>query len=135
MSPTDVRITPTKCDPRGLAQAIVDNLFYRLGRLPEFAAPTEWYLALALTVRAELMKHFVDTARAITVASAKLVCYFSAEFLVGPMLMQHLLNLDLLDEFKQAVEILGEDFERLLDQEEEPGLGNGGLGRLAACFL
>ena len=64
-----------------------------------------------------------------------MVCYLSAEFLVGPQLMQNLINLGLHDEFRQAVEILGLDFDELVDQEEEPGLGNGGLGRLAACFL
>ena len=122
-------------DPESLARAIVDNLFYRLGRLAEFATPNEWYSALALTVRDRLIERFVDTAHVLTVRNTKQVCYFSAEFLVGPLLMQHLINLNLVDEFKAAVEFLGHDFDTLVDQEEEPGLGNGGLGRLAACFL
>ena len=63
------------------------------------------------------------------------VCYLSAEFLLGPHLGNNLLNLGAFDTAKQAMEELGLDFEKLLEQEEEPGLGNGGLGRLAACFL
>jgi starch phosphorylase len=122
-------------DPNALAQRIVDNLFYRLGRVAEFATPHEWYYALALTVRDRLHERFVDTARVLTVRNAKQVCYFSAEFLLGPQLMQHLVNLNLVSEFQRAVQILGQDFAALVDQEEEPRLGNGGLGRLAACYL
>jgi len=126
------RIQP---DPKELAQAIADNLFYRLGRLAEFATKNEWYSALALTVRDRLIERFVDTAHVLTVRNEKQVCYFSAEFLLGPQLMQHLINLNLVDQFRDAVELLGHDFAELVEQEEEPGLGNGGLGRLAACFL
>jgi starch phosphorylase len=125
----------TDCDPVALARGIADNLFYRLGRLAEFATPHEWYYALALTVRDRLLERFVDTARALTVRNAKQVCYFSAEFLLGPQLMHHLINMNLVSEFRQAIEILGQDFDALVDQEEEPRLGNGGLGRLAACCL
>ena len=63
------------------------------------------------------------------------VCYLSAEFLLGPHLGNNLLNLGAFDTARQAMEELGLDFEKLLEQEEEPGLGNGGLGRLAACYL
>src|SRR5262245_17630722 len=122
-------------DPRDLAQAIVDNLFYPLGRLAEFATLSEWYSALALTVHDCVIERFVDTAHQLTVRNTKQVCYFSAEFLVGPQLMQQLINLRLVDEFKAAVDVLGHDWDQLVEQEEEPGLGNGGLGRLAACFL
>ena len=122
-------------DPKALAEAIVDNLFYRVGRLAEFATPNEWYSALALTVRDRLTEHFVETARVVTLTNVKQVCYLSAEFLLGPQLRQHLINLNLMDEFRQAVDFLGHDLDELVDQEEEPGLGNGGLGRLAACFL
>ena len=126
---------PIGSDPESLARAIVDNLFYRVGRLAEFATPNEWYTALAYTVRDRLTEHFVDIARVLTVTNTKQVCYFSAEFLLGPQLRQHLINLNLVNEFKQAIEFLGHDFDEIADQEEEPGLGNGGLGRLAACFL
>ena len=68
-------------------------------------------------------------------AASRTVCYLSAEFLLGPHLENHLINLGLYDDVQQAVEALGLDFQALIDQEEEPGLGNGGLGRLAACYL
>src|SRR5262245_44012461 len=126
---------PVGSDPEGLARAIVNNLFYRVGRVAEVATHKEWYTALAYTVRDRLTEHFVDVAHLLTVTNTKQVCYFSAEFLLGPQLRQHLINLNLFAEFKQAVEFLGLDFDQLVDQEEEPGLGNGGLGRLAACFL
>jgi len=88
-----------------------------------------------MTVRDRLLERFVDTSRILTVRNTKIVCYLSAEFLVGPMLKQHLVNLGLLEPFRQALDLLGHDLEKLADEEEEPGLGNGGLGRLAACFL
>jgi carbohydrate phosphorylase len=122
-------------DPESIACAIVDSLFYRQGRLPEFATATEWYNAVARTVRDHVVDHFVETARILTVRDSKIVCYLSAEFLVGPQLMQNLINLQMLDKFQRAVALLGLDFDEIVAQEEEPGLGNGGLGRLAACFL
>ncbi|HNT27144.1 MAG TPA: glycogen/starch/alpha-glucan phosphorylase, partial [bacterium] len=66
---------------------------------------------------------------------SRTVCYLSAEFLLGPHLGNNLINLGLWDEVKAAVAALGQDLETLLEQEEEPGLGNGGLGRLAACYM
>jgi starch phosphorylase len=122
-------------DPESIACAIVDSLFYRQGRLPEFATPTEWYNAVARTIRDHVVDHFVETARILTVRDSKIVCYLSAEFLVGPQLMQNLINLQMLEKFRGAIALLGLDFEEIVAQEEEPGLGNGGLGRLAACFL
>ena len=125
----------TAVDPNIIARAIVDNLYYRQGRVPEFATRNEWYTAVALTVRDRLVDPFVKTSRRLAVQNVKIVCYLSAEFLLGPQLVQNLINLGLHDEFRQAVEMLGLDLDDLIDQEEEPGLGNGGLGRLAACFL
>ena len=126
---------PHGCDPNTLARAIVDNLYHRQGRVAEFATRNEWYTAVALTVRDRLIDRFVKTSRVASARNTKMVCYLSAEFLIGPQLMQNLINLGLHDQFRQAVELLGLDFDELVEQEEEPGLGNGGLGRLAACFL
>ena len=122
-------------DPQTIARAIVDNLYYREARKAEFATRNEWYTAVALTVRDRLVDHFIKTSRALSVRNTKIVCYLSAEFLIGPQLVQNLINLGLHDQFRQAAEILGLDFNEIVEQEEEPGLGNGGLGRLAACFL
>jgi glucan phosphorylase len=66
---------------------------------------------------------------------SRTVCYLSAEFLIGPQLGNNLINLGIFDNARQAMRELGLDLEMLLDQEEEPGLGNGGLGSLAACYL
>ena len=65
----------------------------------------------------------------------KAVCYFSAEFLIGPQLLSNMINLDIVDHVQEAVEQLGQNLDYLIEQEPEPGLGNGGLGRLAACYL
>src|SRR5262245_38231034 len=80
-------------EPATLARAIVDNLFYRQGRLAEFATANDWYMAVAHTVRDRLVDRFVNTARVLTLQNTKMVCYLSAEFLVGPQLMQNVINL------------------------------------------
>ena len=118
-----------------LQRAIVDNLFYTQGRLPEFATSHHWYMALALTVRDRMLDRWVRTARRMVRQRAKMVSYLSAEFLMGPQLGNNLINLGIYDEARKAVENLGLSLDKLEDQEEEPGLGNGGLGRLAACYL
>ncbi|MGZ8833898.1 MAG: glycogen/starch/alpha-glucan phosphorylase, partial [Thermoanaerobaculia bacterium] len=81
------------------------------------------------------LHRWVKTSETYYRKKVRTVCYLSAEFLLGPHLGNNLVNLGTFDAVKQAMEELGLDFEKLLDQEEEPGLGNGGLGRLAACYL
>ncbi len=92
-------------------------------------------MALAYTVRDRLFHRWINTAENYTRAGARTVCYLSAEFLMGPHLGNNLINLGIYDQVKQAIDELGLNLEDLLEQEEEPGLGNGGLGRLAACYL
>src|SRR5262245_43343466 len=116
-------------------QAFLWNLYYVLGRFPETATMNDKYLALAYSVRDRLLDRWVKSSETYFRKKARTVCYLSAEFLLGPHLGNNLLNLGMFDAAKQAMEELGLDFERLLDQEEEPGLGTGGLGRLAACYL
>ena len=116
-------------------RAYEDNLRYALGRFPEVATRNDRYLALAYAVRDRLMDRWIRTGEAYYRSRARTVCYLSAEFLLGPHLGNNLLNLGVLAEARQAIEELGLDFDALLDQEEEPGLGNGGLGRLAACYM
>ena len=111
------------------------NLFYVLGRFPATATANDTYLALAYSVRDRLLDRWVKSSETYFRKKARTVCYLSAEFLLGPHLGNNLLNLGAFDAARQAMEELGLDFERLLDQEEEPGLGTGGLGRLAACYL
>ena len=118
-----------------LKRAILDNLFYVQGRFPEVATQNDWYLALAYTVRDRMLHRWVATAQAYKAEQARTVCYLSAEFLMGPHLGINLINLEIWDNVGTALDELGLDLEELLDQENEPGLGNGGLGRLAACYL
>ena len=114
---------------------IVDHLFYSRARLPEMATPNDWYMALALTIRDRLLDRWIKTVRAFMRNDVRIVSYLSAEFLIGPQMGNNLVNLGLYESVRRAIEDLGLNFDELLDQEEEPGLGNGGLGRLAACYL
>ena len=122
-------------DVEGWKRAFRRNLFYVLGRFPATATANDNYLALAYSVRDRLLDRWVKTSETYYRKQVRTVCYLSAEYLLGPHLGNNLLNLGALDTAKQAMKELGLDFEKLLDQEEEPGLGNGGLGRLAACYL
>jgi starch phosphorylase len=124
-------------------QALVDRvrrefcetLFSTLGRFPETATLNDLYLALALATRREVLRRAVRTSETYYKQGSRTVCYLSAEFLLGPHLANNLLNLGIEAETRQAMSQLGHDLDRILAQEEEPGLGNGGLGRLAACYM
>jgi starch phosphorylase len=118
-----------------LKRAILDNLFYVVGRDVHQAVPADYYMALAYTVRDRILARFMHTIHSYKESAVRSVSYLSAEFLMGPQLMNNLLNLGLDAPFRQAVNELGLDIESLIEQEAEPGLGNGGLGRLAACYL
>lgn len=118
-----------------LKQDIVHNLFSMLGKFPTVATQHDYYLALAYTVRERLLQRWVLTAEIYTQKRSRTVAYLSAEFLLGPHLGNNLINLGIYPQVNQAVAELGLNLEQLLDQEQEPGLGNGGLGRLAACYL
>jgi len=113
----------------------LESLFSALGRFPEAATANDRYLALALAVRREVMRRWVSTSETYYKRASRTVCYLSAEFLLGPHLGNNLLNLGLQEEARQAMSELGYDLDGILAQEEEPGLGNGGLGRLAACYM
>ncbi|MFA6957271.1 MAG: glycogen/starch/alpha-glucan phosphorylase [Thermoanaerobaculia bacterium] len=116
-------------------RAFHDNLFYALGRFPAAATLNDKYLALALSVRDQLLERWVRTSETYFRRKVRTVCYLSAEFLLGPHLGNNLVNLGMMEPARQAMAELGLDLDALLEQEEEPGLGNGGLGRLAACYL
>jgi starch phosphorylase len=113
----------------------LDNLFCVQGKIPALATRHDYYMALAYTVRDRMLHRWISTAEAYTTHGSRTVAYLSAEFLMGPHLGNNLLNLGVTEEVRQAVRELGLDIDELLACEDEPGLGNGGLGRLAACFL
>jgi starch phosphorylase len=116
-------------------RAFLDNLFYVQGKFPALATQNDYYQALAYTVRDRLLQRWISTAAAYTKQGSRTVAYFSAEFLMGPHLGNNLINLGIYEQAREAIGELGLDFDTLLAQEDEPGLGNGGLGRLAACFI
>jgi len=118
-----------------LKQAILDNLYYLRGKSTTLATMHDWYIAVAYTVRNMMMKNWVKLLERLYNKDLKIVGYLSAEFLMGPHLGNAMINLGIFDDIKNAVEELDLDFNQILQQEEEPGLGNGGLGRLAACYL
>jgi starch phosphorylase len=134
-SPEAVEDVRTGVRPDTLARAILENLYYVQGRIPELATPNEWYMAVAYTVRDRLLERWIKTIQNLRGGKVKAVSYLSAEFLIGPQLGNNLINLGIFQQMQEAVAKLGLDLHHLLEREEEPGLGNGGLGRLAACYL
>ena len=130
--PEDDRVALSK---DAFKHAFLDNLFYVQGKIPALATKRDYYMALAFTVRDRMLHRWISTAETYTTHGSRTVAYLSAEFLMGPHLGNNLLNLGIYDEVREAVGELGLDFPELLACEDEPGLGNGGLGRLAACFL
>jgi starch phosphorylase len=121
--------------PDTLRRAFADNLYYIQGKNELTATPFDYYMALAYTVRDRLLHRWIASNTTYMQQDVKTVCYFSAEFLLGRQLGKTMLNLGMYDKAKQVVTEAGLDFNHLLELEPEPGLGNGGLGRLAACFL
>jgi starch phosphorylase len=119
-----------------LKRAIADNLFYTQGKFPGIATKNDFYMALAYTIRDRQLHRWINTIETyLKQKEPKVVCYLSAEFLLGPRLANGLVNLGIYNQVRQAVEESGLDLQELIEQEAEPGLGNGGLGRLAACYL
>ncbi len=125
----------TEMGVQALARSFLDNLFFVQGRPLERATVNDLYMALAHTVRDRLVERWISTVKNYRAQDVRVVCYLSAEFLTGPHLANNLINLGIYNETEQAMRSLGLDLNVLIDQEEEPGLGNGGLGRLASCFM
>jgi len=128
----DVR---TGLDCESLKQAVHDHLRYSVARLPRLATPRDYYRALALAVRDRMQQRWTRSAQTYFDLDCKVAAYLSAEYLVGPHLGNNLVNLGIEEATRTAMAELGQDFDEILACEEEPGLGNGGLGRLAACYM
>jgi glycogen phosphorylase len=116
-------------------QTILHHLMSFQGRDPERAGDRDVYKALAYALRDVLVEKWIETQKKFYTKNKKRVYYLSLEFLVGRSLGNTLINMGLMDEVTEALEQLGYDLETIRDAEEDAGLGNGGLGRLAACFM
>jgi len=127
--------TRTGMQAAALQRAINDHLRYSIGRPAAARRPEHYYRALALAVRDRMQDRRVASTQTSLDLSRKVTCYLSAEFLMGPQLGNNLLNLRVERVAREALAAMGQSYEEVLACEEEPGLGNGGLGRLAACYL
>ena len=125
----------TGLTPEALKRGFLDNLFYVQGKSPELSSMHDYYMALAYTVRDRMLHHWLSSASTYRENKSRTAVYLSAEFLMGPYLGNNLINLGLYGAVESAMAELGLSLDEIIAQEEEPGLGNGGLGRLAACYL
>ncbi|MCC0033459.1 MAG: glycogen/starch/alpha-glucan phosphorylase [Brucellaceae bacterium] len=126
---------PRSSDPAALAARIVERLTYGTGKDPKAAKPHDWLEATIHVVRDRIIDNWMQSTRAAYAEDAKRVYYLSLEFLIGRLLRDAISNLDLQAELRQALARLGVDFDMLRQLEPDAALGNGGLGRLAACFM
>ena len=118
-----------------IKEAFLDNLRAGMGRLEQISSSHDVYYALALTVRDRVFTRFCDNLQRYGPENRRRVAYLSAEYLPGPHLANNLLDLGMTEATREALRSLGYNLDDVLAQEEEPGLGNGGLGRLASCYM
>jgi starch phosphorylase len=126
---------PRSTEPDGLAREIVERLTYRIGKDPKVAKPHDWLQAAILVVRDRAIERWMQSTRTTYETSAKRVYYLSLEFLIGRLLRDAVSNLGMMDQMRDALAQLGVDFDVIAALEADAALGNGGLGRLAACFM
>jgi starch phosphorylase len=118
-----------------LKRKILKRLVYSVGKDPEFAVPRDWCVALTLAIRQPVMDNWMETTKRIYDTDVKRVYYLSMEFLIGRLLRDTMLNLGMTDLCRAALADLNVDLDEILEEEPDAALGNGGLGRLAACFM
>ncbi|MEZ5649908.1 MAG: glycogen/starch/alpha-glucan phosphorylase [Burkholderiaceae bacterium] len=133
--PTRFPLDPLLDDADSLQRAIAAKLLYTIGKDPATADGQDWYQALARVVRDRLVERWMDTTRAQYEGDVKRVYYLSMEFLVGRALSNGLHALGLYDRMSDSMRDMGLDLDEARVEEPDAALGNGGLGRLAACFL
>jgi starch phosphorylase len=119
----------------GIQESILNHLKYTLGCDPKHARKRDWWLCTAMAVRDRVLDRYLLTQETHEQAQAKRLYYLSLEYLMGRLLDNNIRNADLLGAVSLALQKLGVDYNSLCDEEVDMGLGNGGLGRLAACFL
>ncbi|MET0089100.1 MAG: glycogen/starch/alpha-glucan phosphorylase [Candidatus Thiodiazotropha sp.] len=122
-------------DPKAIQRSLSNHLVYTIGKDPFTATDHDWMMAFSYVVRDWLIERWMETQRSYYKHDAKRVYYLSMEFLIGRSLINSLLNMEIQDASTEALHKLGIELERLRNLEHDAALGNGGLGRLAACFL
>ena len=132
---TEITAPKSAVTAEQFADEIREQLKYTQGVTVEQAKPADVYVAASAAVRRHLVDSWMKTQADMVNGNTKAVGYLSAEFLMGKQLENALLNAGLTDQFNKAVKDLGFSAQEIIDAEYEPGLGNGGLGRLAACFI
>ncbi|ACM37701.1 MULTISPECIES: glycogen/starch/alpha-glucan phosphorylase [Rhizobium/Agrobacterium group] len=127
--------TPRVSNPETLAAEIIERLTYGIGKDAKVAKPHDWLTATILVVRDRIIDKWMESTRQTYATNAKRVYYLSLEFLIGRLMRDAMTNLGLVEEIKAALESLGVDLGIIAGLEPDAALGNGGLGRLAACFM
>ncbi len=128
-------VPPAPMDSEELREAILAKLIYAVGKDTKTASPHDWFVALALAVRDRIVDRWMSARRRTHQANGKTVYYLSVEFLIGRLLFDGLTNLGLTETARDALSALGVDLDAIRQEEPDAALGNGGLGRLAACFM
>ncbi|WP_164730410.1 glycogen/starch/alpha-glucan phosphorylase [Pelagibacterium montanilacus] len=126
---------PRANDAASLKSEILEKLTYAVGKDPIVARDTDWLTATILTVRDRIIDQWMESTRDTWRTSKKRVYYLSLEFLIGRLMRDAITNLGLMDDVREALASFNVDIEELIEREPDAALGNGGLGRLAACFL
>jgi len=126
---------PRVSDPEVLAAEIIERLTYRIGKDAKVAKPHDWLTATIMVIRDRVIDRWMESTRKTNEAGAKRVYYLSLEFLIGRLMRDAVSNLGLMDEMRAALASLGVDLDAVAGLEPDAALGNGGLGRLAACFM
>ena len=132
---TSMQASPSPITAARFRQAILEKLVLAVGKDPEHSSPRDWLIATSLAARDQLVSRWMESTRQIYAGQEKRVYYLSMEFLIGRLLIDVLTNLGLRDICAQALSELGQSLDALKEIEPDAALGNGGLGRLAACFL
>ncbi len=129
------RPAPRQFDPEVLAHEIVERLTYRIGKNAEAAKPHDWLHAVILSIRDRVIDAWIDSTHKTYEAQGRRVYYLSLEFLIGRLMRDAASNMEMLDDMQAALTSLGVDIDLIAALEPDAALGNGGLGRLAACFM
>ena len=128
-------VSSTEAAATEFSRTILNKLMYSCGKTSEAACDYDWYMATALAIRDHIVDHWIVSQRSSEKDNSKQINYFSFEYLIGRLLFDTLTNLRMVDTARSALASLGIDFDRIRKLEPDAALGNGGLGRLAACFM